>query len=52
MSQIAGLEVRDVESLREHYALTLRQWVATHAQRVGDELTDSGRHGVSRGWEI
>jgi len=26
--QDAGLEVRDVESLREHYALTLRQWVA------------------------
>ncbi|MBX6333707.1 MAG: class I SAM-dependent methyltransferase, partial [Gemmatimonadaceae bacterium] len=24
----AGLETRDVESLREHYALTLRQWVA------------------------
>ncbi len=24
----AGFEVRDVESLREHYALTLRQWVA------------------------
>ncbi len=23
----AGFEVRDVESLREHYALTLRQWV-------------------------
>lgn len=23
-----GLEVRDVESLREHYALTLRQWVS------------------------
>ena len=23
----AGLEVRDVEALREHYALTLRQWV-------------------------
>ena len=23
----AGLEVRDVESLREHYMLTLRQWV-------------------------
>ncbi len=22
-----GFEVRDVESLREHYALTLRQWV-------------------------
>ncbi len=26
--EAAGLEVRDVESLREHYALTLRQWVA------------------------
>jgi cyclopropane-fatty-acyl-phospholipid synthase len=24
----AGLEVRDVHSLREHYALTLRRWVA------------------------
>jgi cyclopropane-fatty-acyl-phospholipid synthase len=24
----SGLEVRDVESLREHYALTLRAWVA------------------------
>ena len=24
----AGFEVRDVESLREHYALTLRHWVA------------------------
>ncbi|MEU0584816.1 cyclopropane-fatty-acyl-phospholipid synthase family protein [Streptomyces sp. NPDC006132] len=24
----AGFEVRDVESIREHYALTLRQWVA------------------------
>ena len=23
----SGLEVRDVESLREHYALTLRHWV-------------------------
>ena len=23
----AGFEVRDVESLREHYALTLRAWV-------------------------
>jgi cyclopropane-fatty-acyl-phospholipid synthase len=24
----AGLEIRDAESLREHYALTLRRWVA------------------------
>ncbi len=26
--QDAGFEVRDVESLREHYAMTLRKWVA------------------------
>jgi len=26
-AESAGLEVRDVENLREHYALTLRQWV-------------------------
>lgn len=38
--QAAGLEVRDVESLREHYARTLRAWVANlesdwdHAQRL------------------
>lgn len=27
-AQGAGFEIRDVESLREHYALTLRHWVA------------------------
>jgi cyclopropane-fatty-acyl-phospholipid synthase len=26
-TQQTGLEVRDVESLREHYALTLRAWL-------------------------
>jgi len=26
--EAVGFEVRDVESLREHYARTLRQWVA------------------------
>jgi len=41
----AGFEVRDVESLREHYALTLRHWVrrleASHDQALGhvDEPT-------------
>jgi cyclopropane-fatty-acyl-phospholipid synthase len=41
----AGLEVRDVESLREHYALTLRSWVqrldacADEARRLTDEST-------------
>jgi cyclopropane-fatty-acyl-phospholipid synthase len=41
----AGLEVRDVESLREHYVLTLRHWVSRlegnrdAAIRAIDELT-------------
>jgi cyclopropane-fatty-acyl-phospholipid synthase len=26
-AEVSGFEIRDVESLREHYALTLRQWV-------------------------
>ncbi|MFF8973266.1 class I SAM-dependent methyltransferase [Streptomyces sp. NPDC014995] len=46
----AGFEVRDVESIREHYALTLRQWVTrleadwAHAVR----LTSPGRARVWR----
>jgi cyclopropane-fatty-acyl-phospholipid synthase len=41
----AGFEVRDVENLREHYALTLRQWVRrleahqAEAIRAADETT-------------
>ncbi|MBY0514455.1 MAG: cyclopropane-fatty-acyl-phospholipid synthase family protein [Gemmataceae bacterium] len=41
----AGLEVRDVENLREHYSLTLRHWVRrlearrADAVRMTDELT-------------
>lgn len=45
VAERVGFEVRDVESLREHYALTLRHWVrnleARHAEavRVKDERT-------------
>ncbi len=41
----AGFEVRDVENLREHYALTLRHWVSrmtdrsTIARQFVDEIT-------------
>ena len=46
----AGFEVRDVESLREHYALTLRAWVANlesdFARAAG--LTSPGRARVWR----
>ncbi|MEU6556161.1 cyclopropane-fatty-acyl-phospholipid synthase family protein [Streptomyces sp. NPDC046915] len=47
----AGFEVRDVESIREHYARTLRRWVANleadwpHAVR----LTGAGR---ARVWQL
>ncbi|MFF3845566.1 class I SAM-dependent methyltransferase [Streptomyces sp. NPDC002328] len=46
----AGFEVRDVESIREHYALTLRRWVANleaaWPRAVG--LTSPGRARVWR----
>lgn len=44
-AELIGFEVRDVESLREHYALTLRHWVqrleahAVQARRVTDDTT-------------
>ncbi len=47
----AGFEVRDVESLREHYALTLKNWLArfeAHANAIRDMLGDIGY----RRWRI
>ncbi|AZS86805.1 cyclopropane-fatty-acyl-phospholipid synthase family protein [Streptomyces griseoviridis] len=46
----AGFEVRDVESIREHYALTLRQWVANleAGWRRAAGLTGPGRARVWR----
>jgi cyclopropane-fatty-acyl-phospholipid synthase len=44
-AEFAGFELRDVESLREHYALTLHHWVqrleahANEARRITDETT-------------
>ena len=45
VAERSGFEVRDVESLREHYALTLHHWVqrleaqAQEARRITDETT-------------
>ena len=45
MAEEAGFEVRDVENLREHYALTLRNWVnrlaarCREAVKASDEVT-------------
>lgn len=38
----AGLEVRDLESLREHYALTLRRWLANLAAAREQALAEAG----------
>jgi len=41
-AEAAGFEVRDVESLREHYALTLRDWLRRFEAAQGElqKLTD------------
>ena len=48
--EAAGLEVRDVESLREHYADTLRAWVANLEQNWDKavQLSSAGRVRVWR----
>ncbi|MFK0291657.1 class I SAM-dependent methyltransferase [Streptomyces sp. NPDC090442] len=45
-----GFEVRDVEAIREHYALTLRRWVANLEARWAEavRLTSPGRARVWR----
>jgi cyclopropane-fatty-acyl-phospholipid synthase len=40
--QAVGLEVRDVESLREHYPLTLRRWVANLERHRGAAIAEAG----------
>ncbi|GAU68592.1 putative cyclopropane fatty acid synthase [Streptomyces sp. NBRC 110611] len=46
----AGFEVRDVEAIREHYALTLRAWVANLERHWAEavRLTSPGRARVWR----
>ena len=40
--QQSGFEVRHVESLREHYALTLRQWVRNLEANWDDAVATAG----------
>ena len=47
----AGLEVRDVESLREHYALTCRAWVAA-LERRWEEALGLATPGQTRVWRL
>jgi cyclopropane-fatty-acyl-phospholipid synthase len=47
----AGFEVRDVESLREHYARTARAWVA-NLEASWDEAVDLVGVGRARIWRL
>lgn len=49
--QRAGLEVRDVESLREHYARTLRAWVA-NLQASWDRAQELAGPARARTWRL
>ena len=43
MFQAHGFEVRHLESLREHYALTLRHWVENLVKRFDEAVDEVGR---------
>ncbi|QES52378.1 SAM-dependent methyltransferase [Streptomyces venezuelae] len=47
----AGFEVRDVESLREHYGLTLRAWVS-RLEAAWDEAVRLSSPGRARVWRL
>ncbi len=49
--QHAGFEVRHVESLREHYALTLRRWV-TNLEAAWDGAVDEVGSARARVWRL
>jgi cyclopropane-fatty-acyl-phospholipid synthase len=50
-AELAGFEVRDVENLREHYALTLRCWL-DRLRLHHDEATAEAGEAVFRLWEM
>ncbi|HEY5437911.1 MAG TPA: cyclopropane-fatty-acyl-phospholipid synthase family protein [Acidimicrobiales bacterium] len=51
MFQAHGFEVRHVESLREHYALTLRHWIANLMKRWDEAVEDVGEQ-RARVWRL
>jgi cyclopropane-fatty-acyl-phospholipid synthase len=42
LAEAAGFEVRDVENLREHYAITLRHWVRRLAEQRPEAIKAAG----------
>jgi cyclopropane-fatty-acyl-phospholipid synthase len=51
MFQAHGFEVRHVESLREHYALTLRHWVSNLTKRFDEAVEEVGEQ-RARVWKM
>jgi cyclopropane-fatty-acyl-phospholipid synthase len=51
MFQAHGFEVRHVEGLREHYALTLRHWVDNLTKRFDEAVEDVGEQ-RARVWKL
>ncbi|SDL18659.1 SAM-dependent methyltransferase [Streptomyces indicus] len=49
--EAAGFEVRDLESIREHYALTLRRWVA-NLEAAWPEAVRLSSPGRARVWRL
>ena len=47
----AGFEARDVEALREHYGLTLRQWV-TNLEKNWKQAARATSVGRARVWRL
>lgn len=47
----AGFEVRDVEAIREHYALTLRRWV-TNLEADWKRAVELAGYGRARVWRL
>ena len=50
-AEASGFEVRDVESLREHYAMTLRHWVKSLEEKSRDAQAIVGNH-TYRVWRL
>lgn len=50
-AEAAGFEVRDVESLREHYAMTLRHWVRSLEEKSSEAMELVGNH-TFRVWRL
>jgi cyclopropane-fatty-acyl-phospholipid synthase len=50
-AEAVGFETRDVESLREHYALTLRRWVGRLEERHQEAARIAGEQ-TYRVWRL